>query len=57
MVTVMLTHLTNADEFARGVKWAVLVVNHFDRFCEIMFCIVVAMCDLVHDVDTVHGLS
>ena len=57
MVTVMLTYLTNVDEFARGVTRVALVVNHIDPFCEIMFCIVVAMCYLVHDVDTVHGLS
>ena len=31
--------------------------GHLFRFCELIFvCIVVAMCDLVQDVENIHGL-
>ena len=32
--------------------------GHFFRIFEIkLFCFVVTICDLVHDVETIHGLS
>ena len=38
-------------------RWMVLVAIVFFRIFEIKwFCLVVAICDLVHDVEAIHGL-
>ena len=39
-----------------GEKATVLVVNFFRIFLIKLFCFVVAICELVHDVEPIHGL-
>ena len=42
----------------QGVQHRMVLVVNFFKFLKILFffCFVVAMCDLLHDVEAIHGL-
>ena len=47
-----------ADSLHHGVQRRMISVDNFFRIFEIIiFCFVVAICDLVHDVETIFHLS
>ena len=54
----LVTHSLNGQAFHHGVQRRVISVDNFFRIFEIIiFCFVVAICDLVHDVETIFHLS
>ena len=42
--------------YSRGAKYDGFSGQFFRIFEIIIFCFVVAMCDIMHDVDAIHGL-
>ena len=51
-----LFRLLNTGNIFQGLRRMVLVVNFFEFLKKFFFCFVVAICDLQHDVEAIHGL-